>query len=89
MDGEVFWIFLDTGSSRNFISKAALKKLQVSAARHESKEIITINGTKRQSMPIYNETIESLYGSTKEDIELAGSTMKYFTTVKRPDMNKT
>ena len=39
-------------------------------------------------MPIYNVTIESLDGSTKEDIELAGSTMKDLTTVKRPDMNK-
>jgi hypothetical protein len=62
VDGEVFWTFLDTGSGRNFISKAAVKKLQVSAARHESKEIITINRTKRQSMPIYNEIIESLDG---------------------------
>ena len=88
MDGEVFWAFLVTGSSRNFFSKEAVKKLQVSAARHESKETITINGTKRQSMPIYNATIESLDGSTKEDIELAGSTMKDFTTVKRPDRNK-
>ena len=39
-------------------------------------------------MPIYNITIESLDASTKEDIDLTGSTMKYFTTVKRPDMNK-
>jgi hypothetical protein len=45
-----------------FQSRAGVKKLQVSAARHESKEIITINRTKRQSMPIYNETIESLDG---------------------------
>jgi hypothetical protein len=80
--------FLDTGSGRNFISKEAVKKLQVAAARHESKETISINGTKRQSMPIYNITIESLDASTKEDIDLTGSTMKYFTTVKRPDMNK-
>jgi hypothetical protein len=34
-------------------------------------------------MPIYNVTIESLDGSTKEDIELAGSTMKDFTTVNK------
>ena len=33
-------------------------------------------------------TIESLDGSTKEEIELAGSTMEDFTTVKRPNMNK-
>ncbi len=39
-------------------------------------------------MPIYNVTIESLDGTAKEDIELAGSTMQDFTTVKRPDMNK-
>ncbi len=82
MDGEVFWAFLDTGSGRNFISKDAAKKLQVSPARHESKEIITINGTKRQSMPIYNLTIESLDGTAKEDIALAGSMMQDFTTVK-------
>jgi hypothetical protein len=88
VDGEVFWAFLDTGSGRNFISKDAAKKLQVSPARHESKEIITINGTKRQSMPIYNLTIESLDGTAKEDIALAGSMMQDFTTVKRPDMNK-
>jgi hypothetical protein len=33
-------------------------------------------------------TIESLDGTAKEDIELAGSTVKDFTTVKRPDINK-
>jgi hypothetical protein len=38
-------------------------------------------------MPIYNVTIESLDGSTKEDIELAGSTMKDFTTVNKLKWN--
>ncbi|XP_028415516.1 uncharacterized protein LOC114538581 [Dendronephthya gigantea] len=88
VNGEVFWAYLDTGSGKNFISKEAIKKLKVTPERQESKEIITINGTKRQSMPIYNIAIESLDSTAKEDIELAGSMMQDFTTVKRPDMNK-
>ena len=86
--GEVFWAFLDTGSGKNFISRDAIRKLQVSPVRQELKEIITVNGTKQQSMPIYNVTIESLDGTAKEKIELAGSAMQDFTTIKRPDMNK-
>ena len=64
------------------------KSKYVSSARQEFKEIITVNGTKRQKMPIYKVTIESLDGTAKEDIELAGSAMQHFTTVKRSDMNK-
>ena len=88
VEGEVFWAFLDTGSGKNFISMDAIKKLQLLPARQESKEILTVNGTKRQYMPIYNVTIESLDGTAKEDIELAGSTMQDLTTIKRLDLNK-
>ena len=88
VEGEVFLAFLDTGSGKNFISKEAINKLQLLPARQESKEIITVYGTKRQYMPIYNVTIESLDGTAKEDIELAGSTMQDLTTIKRLDLNK-
>ena len=47
--GITFWAYLDTGSGRNFISKEAANKLKLNPIRHESRYIVTVNGTKKQS----------------------------------------
>ena len=53
-----------------------------------SREILTVNGSKVQSMPIFDTSIVSLDGKACEDIELTGSRLADFTTVRRPDMNQ-
>lgn len=59
VEGEILWAYLDTGSGRNFISREAVKKLKLKPARHESREILTVNGSKVQSMPIFDTSIVS------------------------------
>ena len=88
LNGEVLRAFLDTGSGRNFISREAAVKLKLRPARHELKEIITVNSSTKQSMPIFEVAIESVDGKTQEDIELTGSNFHDFTTIRRPDMNQ-
>ena len=88
VEGEILWAYLDTGSGRNFISREAVKKLKLKPARHESREILTVNGSKVQSMPIFDTSIVSLDGKACEEIELTGSRLADFTTVRRPDMNQ-
>ena len=56
--GETFWAYLDTGAGRNFITSEAVKRLNLKAERHEVREILTLNGSKRQSMPIFNLSTE-------------------------------
>jgi hypothetical protein len=41
--------------------------------RHDTKEIITVNNSTKQSMPIFEVMIESLDGNAWEGIELTGS----------------
>ena len=65
-----------------------MKKLKLKPARHESREILTVNGSKVQSMPIFDTSIVSLDGKACEEIELTGSRLADFTTVRRPDMNQ-
>ena len=88
VEGEILWAYLDIGSGRNFISREVVKKLKLKPARHESREILTVNGSKVQSMPIFDTSIASLDGKACEEIELTGSRLADFTTVKRPDMNQ-
>lgn len=57
-------------------------------ARHEPCKILTMNGTKVQSMPIFDSSIVSLDGMACEEIELIGSRLADVTTVRRPDMNQ-
>jgi hypothetical protein len=64
-----------------------VKKLDLNPT-HESREIVTVNGTSTQSMPIFQTSITSLDGKVHEEIELTGSRLQDFTTVKRPDMNE-
>ena len=65
-----------------------MKKLKLKPARHESREILTVNGSKVQSIPIFDTSIVSLDGKACEEIELTGSRLADFTTVRRPDMNQ-
>ena len=56
--------------------------------RHEVREILTVNGSKRQSMPIFNLLIESLDGKASKKIQVTGTKLRDFTTVRRSDINK-
>ena len=86
--GEIFWTYLDTGAGGNIITSEAAKRLNLKAERHEVREILTVNGTKRQSMPIFNLLIESLDGKESEKVQVTGTKLRDFTTVRRPDINK-
>ena len=50
--------------------------------------MVTLNGTKRQSMPVFHIAMDSLDGKMRERIEVTGSKMPEFATVRRPDMNE-
>ena len=65
-----------------------MKKLKLKTARHESREILTVNGRKVQSMPIFDTSIVSLDGKACEVPKLTGSRLADFITVRRPDMNQ-
>ena len=54
------WAYLDTGFGRNFISCEAVKLLKLKPTRHETREILTVNGTKVQTMPTFDTYIKSL-----------------------------
>ena len=88
IQGSTFWANLDTGSGRNFISKEAVNKLKLNPIRHESRHIVTVNGTKKQSMPIYDVTINSIDSKVSEKIEITGSKLTNFTTIKRPTLSE-
>jgi len=85
---EIFWAYLNTGAGRNFITSEAIKRLNLRPEHHEVRQILTVNGTKRQSMPIFNLSTESLDGKTSEEIEVTGMKLRDFTTVRRPDISK-
>jgi len=80
--------YLDTGSGRNFISGEAANKLKLNPIRHETRYIVTVNGTKKQSMPIYDVTINSVDNKTNEKIEITGSKLADFTTIKRTTLTE-
>ena len=88
IQGSTFWAHLDTGSGRNFISKEAANKLKLNPKRNESRHIVTVNGTKKQSMPIYDVTINSIDSKAIEKIEITGSKLTDFTTIKRPTLSE-
>ena len=85
---ETLWAFLDTGSGRNFISTDAIKMLKLKPIRHETKKIMTINGTKKQALPIYKVVVKSVDNKTSEEIEVTGANLKDFTTITRPDLKE-
>lgn len=45
------WAHFDTDSRRNFISREAVEKLNLKPPNHESRQIVTINGVQKQSLP--------------------------------------
>lgn len=81
--GKIFWAYLDTGSGKNFISKTAMQQLRLSPQYHESRNILAVNGSKRKSMPVFNVTLNSVDGQVSENIEITGTDMPDFITVKR------
>ena len=72
IDGVILWAYLDTGSGRNFISSDAVVKLKLNPTRHESRHIVTVNGVKKQSLPLFDVTLNSLDGQAKEKVEITG-----------------
>ena len=72
----------------NFTTSEAPKRLNLKAERHEVREILTVNGSKRQSMPIFNLLTESLDGKASDKIQITGTKLRDFTTVRRPYINK-
>ena len=86
--GEVMWAYLDTGSAKNFVSRDAAKKLNLKPKRHEVREIVTLNGVTKQSMPIYEIEINALDGKARERMEVTGSKLSDFTTVNRPAISE-
>ena len=56
--------------------------MKLSPLRHEVRQIVTVNGMKKQSLPIYSVEIESMDGKQVETCEITGSTMHNFTTFK-------
>ena len=86
ISGTTFWAYLDTGAGRKFISSEAAKKLKLNPIRHETRQIVTLSGTQRQSMPIYELNIDSLDGKARERIQVTGTKMPDFTTIRRPDL---
>lgn len=88
IQGVVLWAYLDTGSGRNFISRDAIEKLNLTPTRHETRHIVTVNGVKRQSLPLFDVTLKSLDDQVQEKIEVTGSKMPDFTVVKRPTLEE-
>lgn len=85
---QTFWAYLDTGSGRNFISKQAVKRLKLSPIRHETRNLVTVNGVKKKSMPVYDVTINAVDGQASEHVEITGSEMSDFTTIRRPTLQE-
>ena len=85
---QTFWAYLDSGSGRNFISSNATNKLKLVPVRSDVRQIVTINGSKEQSLPIYNVKIQSVDGEQGETVEVTGSRMQNFTTIKRPNISQ-
>ena len=86
--GETFWAYLGTGAGRNFVTSEAATRLNLKVERREVREILTVNGSKRKSVPIFNLVIESLDGKASEKIQLTGTKLRDVTTVRRPDINQ-
>ena len=75
IQGLTLWAYLDMGSGCNFISSEVAKNMDLSPNRHETRQMVTLNGTKRQSMPVFSITMDLLHGITQEKIEVTGSKM--------------
>ena len=54
----------------------------------ETKNIMTVNGTKKQALPIYKIVVKSVDNKASEEIEVTGANLKDFTTITRPDLRE-
>ena len=88
IQGITLWAYLDTGSGRNFISREAIEKLNLKPTRHESRQFVTINGIQKQSLPIFEVRLDSSDHRMSEQVEITGSKMADFTTVRRPTVKE-
>ena len=88
VQGETFWAHLDTGAGRDFISKDAAETLKLKPIRYETRHLVTVNGTKQQSLPIYQIKINSVDGISSEKIEVTGVDLPDFTTIERPSIKE-
>ena len=69
--GITFWVYLDTGLGRNnFISKEEIYRAGLKPVSHESHQIITVNRTKKRSLPVFSETIDSVDHKVGEKIQI-------------------
>ena len=57
IEGVILWAYLDTGSGRNFISSDAVEKLKLNPTRHKLRHIVTVNGVKKRSSPLFDVTL--------------------------------
>ena len=62
----------------------AAVNLNFKPTHHESCQFVTINGVQKQSLPIFEVRLDSLDHRTSERVEITGSKMADFTTVRRP-----
>ena len=65
-----------------------MRMLKLKPERFMTRDVTTINGTRRKAMPIFNVTIESLDKKAREAIEIAGVEINDFTTIRRPDLRR-
>ena len=63
------------GSGRDFISREAIEKLSLTPTILESRQIVTINGVKKQSTHICDVRLDSLDDRASEQLEITGSKM--------------
>ena len=82
------WAHFDTDSRRNFISREAVEKLNLKPPNHKSRQIVTINGVQKQSLPIFEVRLDGLDDRTSKQVEITGSKIN-FTTLRRPSIRAT
>lgn len=70
LKGIDLWAYLDTGSGRNLISKEEIYRLGLKPVSHKSQKIVTVNGTKKESLPVFSETIDSVDHKVSEKIQI-------------------
>ena len=70
LKGIDLWAYLDTGSGRNLISKEDIYRLGLKPVSHKSHQIVTVNGTKKESLPVFRETIDSVDHKVSEKIQI-------------------
>ena len=72
---------------RTSSSQEAVIWLKLNPEHHETRQIVRLSGTQKQSMPIFDLTRDSMDGGVRERIEVTGAKMADFTTIRRPDQS--